>query len=421
MTDATEDAADALLAAQYEAYPYPPRDPRAEARRLVVGSPGHLREIDYWVFGAARPAHRPLRALIAGGGTGDATIMLAQQMRDAGRPGRVTWLDRSAAALAIARARAEARGLDNIDWQTGSLLDLPNSGLGPFDYVDCCGVLHHLADPAAGLTALVSVLAPGGGVGLMVYAPYGRSGVTMAQEALRLLAPVREPAPARLDMAKRMLRHLPDSHALRHSPGFADLGEFGDAGLFDLLLNPRERSFTAAGLAALLAGQGLAIRCWMEPLRYDPATWLQDPKLRARAATLDVVQQAALAEMLTGNMFAHVVYATRPQEASPRPDPARPEAVPVLREGDGEALARLIRPEHTLPILFYGLRVPVPLPPLAGAILRLVDGRRSVAEIGDALRSRGIAEDAFTRAWQATFRALESVNHLLLAPPRVAA
>ena len=67
MTDAT----DAQLAAQYEAYPYPQRDPRDEAKRLIVGSPGHLREIDYWVFGAARPASPPLHALIAGGGTGD--------------------------------------------------------------------------------------------------------------------------------------------------------------------------------------------------------------------------------------------------------------------------------------------------------------------------------------------------------------
>ena len=84
MTDAT----DARLAAQYQAYPYPRRDPRDEAKRLIVGSPGHLREIDHWVFGARRPASRPLRALIAGGGTGDATIMLAQQMAREGRAGQ---------------------------------------------------------------------------------------------------------------------------------------------------------------------------------------------------------------------------------------------------------------------------------------------------------------------------------------------
>src|ERR1700749_1656273 len=108
------DQTDLQLAAQYEAYPYPHRDPRDEAKRLIVGSPGHLREIDHWVFGAARPASMPLRALIAGGGSGDATIMLAQQLAREGRAGTVTWLDRSGAAMKIAQARAAARGLTNI-------------------------------------------------------------------------------------------------------------------------------------------------------------------------------------------------------------------------------------------------------------------------------------------------------------------
>src|ERR1700744_6227364 len=185
--------ADRQLADQYEAYPFPKRDPRDEAKRLVVGSPSHLREIDYWVFGATRAASRPLNALIAGGGTGDATIMLAQQMISLGRGGQVTWLDRSTAALAIARDRAKARGLTNIVWEQRSLLDLPGSGLGPFDYIDCCGVLHHLPDPATGLQALVSVLAPGGGMGLMVSAPHGRAGVYRMQDAIRRLAPPEEP------------------------------------------------------------------------------------------------------------------------------------------------------------------------------------------------------------------------------------
>ncbi|MBV8094956.1 MAG: class I SAM-dependent methyltransferase, partial [Acetobacteraceae bacterium] len=200
------DSVDAQLAAQYEAYPYPQRDPKDEPKRLIVGSPGHLREIDWWIFGARRPAGQPLRALIAGGGTGDATIMLGQQLAAAGRPGTVTYLDRAAAAMSIARARASARGLTNIIWEQGSLLDLPSSGFGPFDYIDCCGVLHHLANPAAGLAALLSVLAPGGGLGLMVYAPYGRTGIYMVQDALRLLSPAEEPPPARLDVARRVLR-----------------------------------------------------------------------------------------------------------------------------------------------------------------------------------------------------------------------
>ncbi len=59
----------------------------------------------------------------------------------------------------------------------------------------------------------------------------------------------------------------------------------------------------------------------------------------------------------------------------------------------------------------------MPLPPLAAAILRLVDGKRTVAEIGAALAARGTGAEAFARAWAATFAALERVNRLLLAPP----
>lgn len=411
MTDAT----DARLAEQYETYPYPRRDPRDEAKRLVVGSPGHLLEVDHWVFGATRPADRPLNVLVAGGGTGDATIMLAQQLAAAGRPGSVTWLDRSAPSLKIAQARAAARGLANIVWEQRSLLDLPGSGLGPFDYIDCCGVLHHLPDPAAGLRALLSVLAPGGGMGLMVYAPHGRTGVYMLQDALRLLAPEDQPPPARLDVARRVLRHLPETAWLRFNRGFAEHMEQDDAGIYDLLLNPRDRAYTVPALHALLAEAGLEVTAWMEPYRYDPLPLLPDPRLRARAERLDTLARAALAEALVGNMPVHVVYCRRAGEPVERADPLAADAVPVLREVTGEALASAIRPDGVMTVIFDGLRLPVALPPLAPAILRLVDGKRSVGAIGAALAERGIGAEAFARGWAATFGALERVNRLLIA------
>ncbi len=413
MTDAT----DARLAAQYESFPYPRRDPRDEAKRLIIGSPGHLREIDYWVFGARRPASRPLHALIAGGGTGDATIMLAQQMARAGRPGSVTWLDRSAASLKIARERAAVRGLSNIVWEQRSLLDLPGSGLGPFDYIDCCGVLHHLPDPAAGLRALLSVLAPGGGLGLMVYAPHGRTGVYMLQDALLLLAPSDEAPAARLDVAKRVMRHLPDTAWLRRNGFLDDHINGGDAGLYDLLLNPRDRAFTVPALHALLTSEGLSVSCWVEPARYDPLPMLPDPRLRARVEALDAVQRAALAEALAGNVSAHIVYCVRQDEETKRADFMADEAVPVTREGPGEALAAAVQPDGMIGFMIDGLRVPVALPPLAPAILRLLDGRRSVAAIAAALAERGTGDDAFRRAWHSTFVALEHINRLLLAAP----
>ncbi len=414
------DAADAQLSAQYEAYPYPVRDPREEAKRLVVGSPSHLREIDHWIFAARRPAARPLRALIAGGGTGDAAIMLAQHLAWAGREGEVVWLDRSAAARRIAEARAAARGLGNLRFVEGSLLELPELGLGAFDYIDCCGVLHHLPDPAAGLAALAGALAPGGGIGLMLYAPHGRTGVYMLQDALRLLAPAAEPPSARVEIARRLWRQAPETAWLRRNPWLTDHLTGGDAGLYDLLLNPRDVAFTVPALHALIEGAGLRLVTLVEPLRYDPDMLLTDPRLRARTAALDPIQRAALAEAVAGNMGIHIAYCARaadpPLAAPPWEDP---EAVPVLREIDGPALARSLPADGALPIGWDGLRVAVPLPRLAAAILARVDGRRSIGAIGDALAATaGVSREAFARDFAALARQMERLNRMLLAAPQ---
>jgi len=417
MLSSTPDPADSSLAAQYESYPYPKRDPRDEARRLVIGSPSHLREIDFWVFGARRPASRPLRALVAGGGTGDGTIMLATHMARAERAGGVTYLDRSAAAMAIARGRAQARGLANIAWEARSILDLPGSGLGPFDYIDCCGVLHHLPDPEAGLAALMSVLAPGGGLGLMVYAPHGRTGVYMLQEALRRLAPSDLPPAQRLDVARRVMKHLPESAWLRANRNFSDHIDGGDAGLYDLLLNPRDRPYDVPALHTLLAGAGLSITCLIEPMRYDPDIYMPDPKLRALSAGMDKLGRAALAEALAANMSTHVAYCVRAADAWAPPDAMADEAVPVAREMPADEIARNIRPDGMLPFVFDGLRVPVALPLLAAPILKLIDGTRNVGAIAAILAERGTSAPAFARAWGETWAKLSALNRILLAPP----
>ena len=413
MTDQT----DRQLAAQYEAYPYPARDPREEARRLIIGSPSHLAEVDHWIFGARRPASRPLNALMAGGGSGDGTIMLAQQMASAGRPGRVTWLDRSAHARKVAVARAATRGLDNIAFEEGSILELPRSGLGPFDYVDCCGVLHHLPDPAEGLAALVSVLAPGGGIGLMVYAPHGRTGVYMLQDALRLLAPPGEDPPARVEVAKRLWKQVPETAWLKRNAWIDDHVKGGDAGLYDLLLNPRDVAFTVPQLDALVRGAGLRIATLVEPLRYDPDTWLADPRLRARTAGLDPIARAALAEAICGNMGIHIAYCVRADDPVIAPPWEDDAAVPTLRELSGPTLAKGLRADGVLPVTWDGLRALVPLPRLAGALLARVDGKRSWGEITAEVIAAGAAPEQVARDRAALSHTMERLNRLLLAAP----
>lgn len=414
---APDDLFDSSLTAQYEAYPYPERSAKEESKRLLIGSPSHLREIDYWVFGAQRPTSRPLRALVAGCGTGDAAIMLATHLARAQRPGEVICLDRSKAALAIAKARADVRQLTNIRFIEGSLLELPALELGLFDYIDCCGVLHHLPDPDSTLSALEAMLAPGGGMGLMVYAPYGRTGVYMVQDALGSLAPVTDTPEARLDMARRIMRTLPATAWLRQNGNFGDHLSGGDAGLYDLLLNPRDRSYTITAFMALLSRAGLEPTCLMEPARYNPALFLPDPKLRAKLAELPPLEQAAIAEELTGNMATHVAYVVRKGAAPTRPDPLDYASIPIMREIPGVELAKQMRPDNTLPFAFGTLLVPIALPPQIRGILPLIDGERTVGDLAQALETRGVGEEKFRQVWRESFDTLESLNRVLLRSP----
>ena len=213
------------------------------------------------------------------------------------------------------------------------------------------------------------------------------------------------------------MRHLPETAWLRGNAYFGDHVSGGDAGLYDLLLNPRDQAFSIPALFDLLGTQGLRVTALMEPMRYDPAVLLPDPRLRARIEALDPVGRAALAEALAGNMSTHVLYCVREGDARPEPDPLRDAAVPVAREMPAAELAAAIRPDGTLPHVFDGLRVPVPLPPLAAALLRLIDGRRAVGDMRAALSAKGTGPEAFDRAWAATFGQLSAVNRVLLAPP----
>lgn len=382
------------VAAQYEAYPYPERDPAEEARRLVRGSPSDPLEIDCFLHAGARDWSRPFRALVAGGGTGDAAIMLAQLLADAGCPAEVAWLDRSRAARRVAEARATARGLSNLRFVEADLAEAP--ALGPFDYVDCCGVLHHLPDPQAGMDALAAALAEGGGLGAMVYAPLGREGVYPLQAALATLTEGLAPE-AKLAAARRVLPLLPEIHPFRRNPLLGD-HRASDAGLYDLLLHACDRPFRADEAVALVERAGLAFVSFVEPARYDPRSWIGDAAAPAEA--LGFAARAALAERLAGGIKAHAFYAAK---GAPRPARPTPEAVPRLRGAQPAALAAQLAAGRALSITRDGVKHRLVLPRETAPLVGLLDGRRPLGRVAQAL---GLDWIAFSAAFAPVARTL---------------
>jgi SAM-dependent methyltransferase len=364
------------VAAQYEVYPYPERDPADEAKRLITGSPSHPLEIDHFLFAGARDWSKPLKALIAGGGTGDALIQLAQVLTTARRPYEITYVDMSEAARKVAEARAAARGLTGIKFVTGSLLDAKK--LGRFDYIDCCGVLHHLPDPQAGFNALAAALADGGGIGLMVYAPYGRSGVYPLQEAFGAL--LHGSPRDRLRRAKAIFARLPDGHPFKRNPHLHD-HEQGDAGFYDLLLHSQDQPFDVARLHAALRRAGLEWVGTPQAQLYDPLPLVGDAGL---LRGMDRVTRMAVAEKLCGTIRTHVVYAAR--SAVGRVAQPVPGAVPHLKGVSRARLAAVAAQKGVVPVTIGGGKAEIPVPGLVVRALAGVDGRRNLADIAEGVR-----------------------------------
>ena len=395
---------------QYEDLPYPPRNPEDERQRLVTGSPSQIVEIDHYLYAGARDWTEPFRVLVAGGGTGDALIMIAQQLADLGCPAEIHYLDLSAASRAIAGERARVRGLTNIEFHTGSLLDAGD--FGSFDYIDCCGVLHHLPDPQAGFRALAGALKPDGGMGIMVYGELGRTGVYHAQEMLRMVAGDGGHA-ERVGMARKLMESLPPTNWLKRNQAIGDYKR-EDAALFDLLLHSRDRAYRVPELAAELDQAGLRPVAFIEPALYDPDTFVRDPELRRRLASMSWLDRCAFAELLSGNLRKHTVYCVAAAQKADTVAKPTDEAAPVLKNIDGPSLAGAIGPDGSITVTGDGMEMGIRLPPMAPAILRQVDGTRTIGEIRAAI---GAGEEDFHRQFAALYNALNGMNQKLLRYP----
>jgi len=383
------------ISAQYEAFPYPERNPADEKKRLIRGSPSNPLEIDHFLFNGQRDWSVPFRVLVAGGGTGDGLIQLATMLASAGRPYEITYVDLSQASRKIAEKRAKIRGLNGITFVSGDLMQAPD--LGQFDYIDCCGVLHHLPDPTAGFNALAAALAPTGGLGFMVYAPYGRSGVYPLQEAFAALYGDLPPR-KKLKAARAAFKNLPDGHPFRRNPHLVDHHE-SDAGFYDLLLHSQDQAFDVARLLATLGDAGLELTSFTEPARYDIS------RFTGALPDIDPVAAMVAAEKLDGTMKTHVAYATLAGRGIRPADGRKPTLVPHFKGFSADQLARVVAQGKALTIQSGGTSIKLTLPKAAAPALGLVNGRRSLGEIAQACKFDPIG---FASVWGSAANSLSN-------------
>lgn len=189
------------------------------------------------------PIERP-EVLIAGCGTGRQPIASASCYLNSS----VLALDLSLASLAYARRKAEELGITNIEFLQGDILSLPELDK-TFDVIECCGVLHHMGDPARGLGILVDRLTPRGYLKLGLYSELARRHIVAAREFIKDQGFT--PTSEGIRECRQAILALPDDHLAKRVCNSQDF--YATSTVRDLIFHVQEHRFTLPEIARLLA------------------------------------------------------------------------------------------------------------------------------------------------------------------------
>jgi 2-polyprenyl-3-methyl-5-hydroxy-6-metoxy-1,4-benzoquinol methylase len=413
--------------AQYEDYPFPLRDPEDEAKRLIVTEHDCLAKLNHYCFGGRQRFTDGFRVLVAGGGTGDHAIFLAEQLRDF--DASVTYMDISRASMDIAKERARVRQLENIEWHQCSILDIASLGLAPFDLISCTGVLHHLPEPERGLAALRGVLAPEGAMSLMVYGRVGRLGIYAGQELMRLVNEGIEDRKVKTQHATAMVQCLPETNwLLRGGNRERQLKEWLDdeSNLYDVLLHEQDRAYSVLELYELLDGAELELIEFTSfftnpPIRrfmYDPMAWISDPDLAEHIRSMPLRRQQAIAEAVSCVLTCHGFYAA-PKAAARVASPANPDMVPFFLYFDAPGLVEHFRDVagQEIELEYRANTVQIRVGKHSADLLAGIDGSRSIGELFESVRRRcgaAVTDEELRQDFMAFYEPLNILDALLL-------
>ena len=380
----------------YERYPYPrPLDSLNKYQQLWQDR--QRRRADHHLYWPTSPYREDRSILVAGCGTSQAAKHALRWPA-----AQVTGIDFSATSVRCTEELKRKYNLPNLQ-----LRQLPIERASElerrFDQVVCTGVLHHLADPDAGLRALREVLKPDGAMHLMVYAPYGRTGVYMLQDFCRRVG-IRAADEEIRDLIAA-LGALPPGHPLetllRAAPDFRQ-----EAALADALLHPQDRAYSVPQLLDFIRSGGLTFGRWVRQAPYTAYCGVIAKIPQAcRMAQLPLAEQYAAVELFRGTMVRHSVVAYRddspgdPHPVSLAGDtwlgyvPIRmPDTVCVQERLPAGSAAVLINRSHTYTDLY------LPIGATEKRLFDAIDGSRTIAEIADGTATQEDAGSRLVRA-----------------------
>lgn len=382
----------------YETHPYPPPiEDLNDYRRRWRGK--KRRRVDFHLLWPKQPFREDHTILIAGCGTSQAAKYAMRWPK-----AKVIGIDFSAKSIEHTHKLKQKYSLANLEAHQLSLEEVGKLG-AEYDLIVSTGVLHHLPDPDAGLAALSACLAPAGAMHLMVYAPYGRTGIYMMQDYCRRLKIGTSSSEIR-DLAAS-LQALPPNHPLipllRSSPDFRQ-----EAALADALLNPLDRAYSVDEFFRFIDAADLKFVRWIRQAPYLPQCGgLTQVPHSALMRQLPDQEHFAAMELFRGNMLRHSAILFR----SDLEPPAQPinfdsdawldyvpirvsTAINVKDKLPAGTAAVLINQAHTQTDIY------LPVNDLQEGMVEQIDGTRTIRQImGKTAVDATEARTLFMRLW----------------------
>jgi SAM-dependent methyltransferase len=370
----TEDPRIDGVSSQYDRWEYPP-----PVTDLEAWTKNHWDWFDpFWAHRVLWPnrEYKPdLDILIAGCGTYQAAVFAFMN-----RASKVVAIDVSRSALNHQQYLKDKHELQNLELHLLPIEEV--SALGrDFDLIVSSGVLHHLADPLAGLKALAECLRTDGALGVMLYAKYGRFGVEILESVFRDLGLSQDEASVQL--VKDAVALLPGDHPVRNYLKRAhDL--LTDGALVDTFLHSRQRSYTVAECLDLVSSAGLTFQGWFHKTPYYPNDLLMPASgFKSILDQLPDIKLWSVMERLQPANATHFFLACRPER--PKEDYAidfsnadSVDYVPLARTACLLSGDEILSPGAKLKLN------PAQLP-----FVQHVDGRRTIREIVECVAQRG--------------------------------
>jgi SAM-dependent methyltransferase len=381
----------------YTNHPYPP--PLENLDRVRdMWQDENVHRAEYHLLWPHREYRADFDVLVAGCGTWQAAKFALCHPK-----ARVVAIDISTTSLNHTEALKKKYDLSNLETRQLAIENVSNLDRS-FDHVISTGVLHHLVDPDAGLRALSSVLNDEGVMYLMLYAPYGRTGVSMLQDYCHRLGV--GATPEEIDDLIATLKGLSQYHPLvlmmRGSRDGLDTNN-----LVDALLNPRDRTYSVPQLYDFVERNDLKFARWYWQAPYLPQCGaISDTPHAPRLAALSERDQYTQMELWRGLITNHdfLVYRNDPKndvrisfegEQYLRYVPIRRAwtmcAQDQLPPG---AAGVLVNQTHLFNDLFF------PVNEQEKQVYEAIDGRRNISEIVETVKySSPLARDFFEKLW----------------------